>query len=71
VPEGGIAAVEIGLRGTTDVFFPLRNDPLAGGAGGGGRSAAPLVLLPPAAAGLLALGVLLYRCRAPARAAAA
>jgi hypothetical protein len=29
VPNGGIGGVEIGLRGTTDVVFPLENDPLA------------------------------------------
>ena len=40
VPAGGVGAVEIGLRGTTDVFFPLRNDPLrAGGDAGSGSSA--------------------------------
>jgi hypothetical protein len=29
VPNGGIGGVEIGLRGTTDMVFPLENDPLA------------------------------------------
>jgi hypothetical protein len=33
VPEGGIGAIKIGLRGTTDVFFPLENDPLAAARG--------------------------------------
>jgi hypothetical protein len=27
VPAGGIGGVEMGLRGTTDVFFPVDNDP--------------------------------------------
>ncbi|MDQ3823894.1 MAG: hypothetical protein M3321_11725, partial [Actinomycetota bacterium] len=27
VPEGGIGGIRLGLRGTTDVFFPLDNDP--------------------------------------------
>jgi hypothetical protein len=27
VPEGGVGDVKIGLRGTTDVFFPLDSDP--------------------------------------------
>jgi hypothetical protein len=27
VPVGGIGGVRIGLRGTTDIFFPLENDP--------------------------------------------
>jgi hypothetical protein len=27
VPAGGIGGVQIGLHGTTDVFFPVRNDP--------------------------------------------
>lgn len=29
VPNGGIGGIEIGLRGTTDVIFPLENDPFA------------------------------------------
>jgi hypothetical protein len=29
VPNGGIGGVEIGLRGTTDVVFPVENDPFA------------------------------------------
>jgi hypothetical protein len=33
VPEGGIGGIKIGLRGTTDVFFPLENDPLAAARG--------------------------------------
>jgi hypothetical protein len=39
VPEGGIGGIKIGLRGTTDVFFPLENDPLAAAAGPIGSSA--------------------------------
>ena len=27
VPAGGIGGVRVGLRGTTDVYFPLENDP--------------------------------------------
>jgi hypothetical protein len=27
VPDGGIGGVRMGLRGTTDIFFPLENDP--------------------------------------------
>jgi hypothetical protein len=27
VPGGGIGGVRLGLRGTTDIFFPLENDP--------------------------------------------
>src|SRR2546423_9045501 len=27
VPAGGIGGIRIGLRGTTDIFFPLMNDP--------------------------------------------
>ncbi len=34
VPEGGIGGVQIGLRGTSDVLFPLENDPVAAPAGG-------------------------------------
>lgn len=33
VPEGGIGGIKIGLRGTTDVFFPLENDPFAAARG--------------------------------------
>jgi hypothetical protein len=33
VPEGGIGGITIGLRGTTDVFFPIENDPLAAARG--------------------------------------
>jgi hypothetical protein len=29
VPAGGIGGIEIGLRGTTDITFPLTNDPFA------------------------------------------
>jgi hypothetical protein len=29
VPEGGVGGIKIGLRGTTDVFFPLENDSVA------------------------------------------
>jgi hypothetical protein len=29
VPEGGIGGIQIGLRGSSDVLFPLENDPLA------------------------------------------
>jgi hypothetical protein len=32
VPEGGIGGIKIGLRGTTDVFFPLENDARAAAA---------------------------------------
>jgi len=32
VPPGGIGGVRLGLRGTTDVFFPLTNDPFASAA---------------------------------------
>ena len=41
VPEGGIGGIKIGLRGTTDVFFPIENDPLAAAAGPLGSSAKP------------------------------
>jgi hypothetical protein len=27
VPDGGIGGIRTGLRGTTDIFFPLQNDP--------------------------------------------
>jgi hypothetical protein len=30
VPKGGIGGVQIGLRGSSDVLFPLENDPFAG-----------------------------------------
>ena len=30
VPEGGIGGVRAGLRGSTDIFFPVVNDPFAG-----------------------------------------
>jgi hypothetical protein len=74
VPAGGIAAVEIGLRGTTDVLFPLRNDPLrAGGDSGSGSSswvwpAAPVTL---GVTLVLAVALALRRRRATARIAAA
>jgi hypothetical protein len=42
VPEGGIGAIKIGLRGTTDVFFPLENDPLAAARGRIGSGAKPV-----------------------------
>jgi hypothetical protein len=29
VPQGGIGGVQFGVRGTTDVVFPLKNDPFA------------------------------------------
>jgi hypothetical protein len=29
VPPGGIGGIQFGVRGTTDVVFPLRNDPFA------------------------------------------
>jgi hypothetical protein len=29
VPAGGIGGIEIGLRGTTDITFPITNDPFA------------------------------------------
>jgi hypothetical protein len=29
VPAGGIGGIRIGLHGTTDIFFPLKNDPFA------------------------------------------
>ena len=29
VPEGGVGGIKIGLRGTTDVFFPLDSDSIA------------------------------------------
>ncbi len=33
VPVGGIGGVRIGLRGTTDIFLPLQNDPFRSRAG--------------------------------------
>ena len=61
VPPGGIGAVEIGLRGTTDVLFPLRNDPLVAG---GGRGRPSLLLLgPPAALALLLIALAAVRRR--------
>lgn len=32
VPQGGIGGIRLGLRGTTDAFFPLTNDPFASAA---------------------------------------
>jgi hypothetical protein len=29
VPAGGIAGIRVGLHGTTDIFFPVTNDPFA------------------------------------------
>jgi hypothetical protein len=29
VPPGGLGNIRIGLRGTTDVYFPITNNPLA------------------------------------------
>jgi hypothetical protein len=49
VPDGGIGSVEIGLRGTTDVVFPLIGDPLVAGTGGdGGDGLTPAVWIVPA-----------------------
>jgi hypothetical protein len=33
VPSGGIGGIRIGLRGTTDIFFPLMNDPFLSAGG--------------------------------------
>ncbi|HTE83586.1 MAG TPA: hypothetical protein VK821_02550 [Dehalococcoidia bacterium] len=33
VPTGGIGAVRLGLRGTTDIFFPIANDPFTSATG--------------------------------------
>jgi len=55
VPEGGIGGVDIGLRGSTDVVFPLLNDPFVAGSGGddGGGIAWAVWLLPAVALGAL------------------
>jgi hypothetical protein len=71
VPEGGIGGVQIGLRGSTDVLFPLENDPFAAPARGvaAGREAppgrpSPAWLVPAGALALLGLlGVALWRAR--------
>jgi len=34
VPDGGIGGIQIGIRGTTDVLFPLVNDPFNASASG-------------------------------------
>ena len=33
VPAGGIGGIRVGLRGTTDIYFPLENNPFASRAG--------------------------------------
>jgi hypothetical protein len=66
VPEGGIGGVEIGLRGSTDVVFPLLNYPLVAGSGGDdGGGIAPAVWIVPAVvlAVLAALALALRRRR--------
>jgi hypothetical protein len=69
VPKGGIGRVEIGLRGTTDVVFPLIGDPLVASTGGDGGGVARAVWLAPAVAllGLVALLLALRRRRPAAR----
>jgi hypothetical protein len=54
VPEGGIGGVQIGLRGSSDVLFPLENDPFARSAGGEDR---PFPTWPALAGALALLGV--------------
>jgi hypothetical protein len=71
VPEGGIGGVQIGLRGSTDVLFPLENDPFAAPTRGvaAGREAPPgrplpAWLVPAGALALLGvLGVVVWRVR--------
>lgn len=67
VPEGGIGAVQIGLRGTSDVLFPLENDPFAAPARGSAttQEATSDNSLPawPALALLAVLGAVIWRAR--------
>jgi hypothetical protein len=72
VPEGGIGAVQIGLRGTSDgassdVLFPLENDPFAAPARGSAtnQEASSDNSLPawPALALLAVLGAVIWRAR--------
>lgn len=72
VPQGGIGAVQIGLRGTSDgassdVLFPLENDPFAAPARGSAttQEATSDNSLPawPALALLAVLGALIWRAR--------
>ena len=72
VPEGGIGAVQIGLRGTSDgassdVLFPLENDPFAAPARGSATTQEATLdnALPawPALALLAVLGALIWRAR--------
>jgi hypothetical protein len=67
VPEGGIGAVQIGLRGTSDVLFPLENDPFAAPAHGSAttQEATSDNSLPawPALALLAVLGAVIWRAR--------
>jgi hypothetical protein len=53
VPEGGIGGIKIGLRGTTDVFFPLENDsspaargPIESRAKAASATSSPIPLVP-------------------------
>jgi hypothetical protein len=71
VPKGGIGGVQIGLRGSSDVLFPLENDPFAAPARGvaAGQEAPPGKPFPAwlALAGALALlgvlGAVVWRAR--------
>jgi hypothetical protein len=46
VPEGGVGAIKIGLRGTTDVFFPLERDSISGPAAPAAASEQPAFAAP-------------------------
>jgi hypothetical protein len=63
VPEGGIGGVQIGLRGSSDVLFPLENDPFARSAGGQDRRFPIWPVLAGALALLGVVGAVVWRAR--------
>jgi hypothetical protein len=62
VPEGGVGGVQIGLRGSSDMLFPLENDPFAAPTGEDSPVPAWLILAG-ALALLAALGAVVWRAR--------
>jgi hypothetical protein len=63
VPEGGVGGVQIGLRGSSDMLFPLETDPFAAPAGGEDRPGPAWLILAGALALLAAVGVVVWRAR--------
>ena len=63
VPEGGVGGVQVGLRGSSDMLFPLENDPFAAPAGGEDRPVPAWLIFARALALAAALGVVVWRAR--------